>query len=204
MARWKNINGVLQKIAGSVRIDQVLNKLSRNAISNKAVSEKFEEVENQLVTVDTTFDKNSNNPISNKSVATAFTLCSIPVKISLSNYLGPTMKAYEYITATIVGSFMIIDFGGVYSTTTGNAIQLLTNIPYPPLNRGVVQLSSDVSQHPQASDALAYSGVADPVNPKISVMMHCPNANVPYYGQMVIVLSLTADQLINGLNAQLS
>lgn len=48
MARWKNINGVLQKIAGSVRIDQVLNKLSRNAISNKAVSEKFEEVDTAL------------------------------------------------------------------------------------------------------------------------------------------------------------
>jgi len=48
MARWKNINGVLQKIAGSVRIDQVLNKLSRNAISNKAVSEKFEEVDLSL------------------------------------------------------------------------------------------------------------------------------------------------------------
>lgn len=48
MARWKNINGALQKIAGSVRIDQVLNKLSRNAISNKAVSEKFEEIENGL------------------------------------------------------------------------------------------------------------------------------------------------------------
>lgn len=48
MARWKNINGVLQKIAGSVRIDQVLNKLSRNAISNKAVSEKFEEVDSAI------------------------------------------------------------------------------------------------------------------------------------------------------------
>lgn len=53
MARWKNINGVLQKIAGSVRIDQVLNKLSRNAISNKAVSEKFE-------TVDTTLDSHQD------------------------------------------------------------------------------------------------------------------------------------------------
>lgn len=48
MARWKNVNGVLQKIAGSVRIDQVLNGLSRNAISNKAVSEKFEEVDLSL------------------------------------------------------------------------------------------------------------------------------------------------------------
>lgn len=53
MARWKNINGVLQKIAGSVRIDQVLNKLSRNAISNKAVSEKFETVDGTLESLST-------------------------------------------------------------------------------------------------------------------------------------------------------
>jgi microcystin-dependent protein len=51
MARWKNINGVLQKISGSVRIDQVLNKLSRNAISNKAVSEKFEIIQSHIGSV---------------------------------------------------------------------------------------------------------------------------------------------------------
>lgn len=58
MARWKNINGVLQKIAGSVRIDQVLNKLSRNAISNKAVSEKFEILQSHIgsVIMSTTLD----------------------------------------------------------------------------------------------------------------------------------------------------
>lgn len=63
MARWKNINGVLQKIAGSVRIDQVLNKLSRNAISNKAVSEKFE-------TVDAAIEANADDIDAIKSVIT--------------------------------------------------------------------------------------------------------------------------------------
>ena len=61
MARWKNINGVLQKIAGSVRIDQVLNKLSRNAISNKAVSEKFETVDGTLGTHQDAIDEISTN-----------------------------------------------------------------------------------------------------------------------------------------------
>lgn len=61
MARWKNINGVLQKIAGSVRIDQVLNKLSRNAISNKAVSEKFEEVDLSLEIAANDMDALSDN-----------------------------------------------------------------------------------------------------------------------------------------------
>ena len=58
MARWRNINGVLQKIAGSVRIDQVLNGFSRNAISNMAVCEKFGEIDSDIDTINShLFDK---------------------------------------------------------------------------------------------------------------------------------------------------
>ena len=126
MARWKNINGVLQKIAGSVRIDQVLNKLSRNAISNKAVSEKFEEVDSKIDEVNTTLSSKTSKTIlarftpSSVSVTYGAALTALREQIDFSTIANHDNIYLKYSTYRYTANYITSDGLGICKTTIGS------------------------------------------------------------------------------------